>query len=192
MNKSVKFVYCDIGGVLFDESGTDQLATDYGIDLDKFRVARANYLDDDQMLSSIMQDISGHVNIENYNEYWTQNSKPYLIGQKMLTKIADHYPIGLLTNNMKDSLSYYVNYGHVPDLQYDVVIQSSELGVKKPDREIYEIAEREARESGENILFIDDRQINLEGAQKLNWQVMWFDRLNQDEYSKKILKYLKI
>lgn len=47
---------------------------------------------------------------------------------------------------------------------FDQQFLSFELGVVKPDREIYEAVLQETGISGESILFLDDNAINVEGA----------------------------
>mgnify|MGYP001256771008 CR=1 FL=1 len=115
MNQNIKFVYCDIGGVLFDESGSKHFLKEYSLDNEKFRQARNKYLTPslrgeltaDKTLILTLKSLNLESNIADYNDYWTKNSKPIPEAQEMLTKIATHYPVGLLTNNMKDSLPYY-------------------------------------------------------------------------------------
>ena len=58
----------------------------------------------------------------------------------------------------------------------DYLFFSCEMGVRKPERQYYEMIQQSIlkADSGisksSQILFIDDRQINLEGARALSWQ----------------------
>lgn len=52
---------------------------------------------------------------------------------------------------------------------------SSEVGVAKPSQEIFRIAEREIEKSfgphkRDDVVFFDDRPVNIEGAQAFGWQ----------------------
>jgi epoxide hydrolase-like predicted phosphatase len=49
---------------------------------------------------------------------------------------------------------------------------SYEQGVLKPERKIYEIAERITQTRGAEILFLDDKPENVDGANKLGWQTI--------------------
>lgn len=88
---------------------------------------------------------------------------------------AGHYRIGLLTNTMPGFVSAMRREGLIPDVPYDVIVDSSEIGALKPEARIYEVAEERAGCPSEEILFIDDSRINLMAASKFGWHVMRFD-----------------
>lgn len=198
MNTSVKFVYCDIGGVLFDESGTNSLLKEFGIDPKLFRRARAKYLKAsltgeitaNELLQSTLHDIGLATDIKDYNDYWASHSKPYSRGQRTLSIISKHYSVGLITNNMKGSLPYYKKYGLYPDLNYRQIVESSKLGFKKPDKRIYDYAEKKVGIKSGAIFLVDDRQGNLDATRKVGWQTILFDKENQEASSEQILNYL--
>ena len=55
------------------------------------------------------------------------------------------------------------------------LVFSSEVGVAKPSQEIFRIAEREIEKAfgphkREDVVFFDDRPVNIEGAQAFGWQ----------------------
>ena len=58
----------------------------------------------------------------------------------------------------------------IAQVDYDVKILSYEVGAMKPDPRIYEAAEQSARTPAGNILFIDDKQENIDAARKRGWQ----------------------
>ncbi len=63
----------------------------------------------------------------------------------------------------------------VPNINYDAIVSSYEVGYRKPEKEIYEIAEEKAKVSPDNILFIDDMPEFVQGAKRQGWQTKWFD-----------------
>lgn len=63
----------------------------------------------------------------------------------------------------------------MPNLKYDAIIDSSEVGAIKPESKVYEIAQERAGVPSEEILIIDDSRVNLMSAEKLGWHVLWFD-----------------
>jgi 2-haloacid dehalogenase len=57
---------------------------------------------------------------------------------------------------------------------FDTIIISGEEGTAKPDERIYQILlERTGRKPGD-CLFIDDTRVNIEAAQKLGFQTIWY------------------
>jgi FMN phosphatase YigB (HAD superfamily) len=69
----------------------------------------------------------------------------------------------------------------VPNINYDVIVDSSQIGTIKPEPEIYQYAQQEAKVNSNEILLIDDSRPNLMAAEKLGWHVLWFDDYRPDE-----------
>ncbi len=65
--------------------------------------------------------------------------------------------------------------------KYDYAFLSFELGMKKPNIEIYEKVQSIASFKSEDILFIDDRTNNIETAYKLGWNVFQATGLELDK-----------
>ena len=53
--------------------------------------------------------------------------------------------------------------------KYDYVFLSFELGLKKPERPIYEEVQKRVPFKPQDILFIDDRENNIETAKEMGW-----------------------
>ena len=84
------------------------------------------------------------------------------------------YRVGCCTNNWKDTVKKQLELH--PDFSlFEFIVDSAEVGVKKPDERIYRIVEEKAGESGHNIYFIDDLRENCEAAENLGWQTFLFD-----------------
>jgi putative hydrolase of the HAD superfamily len=86
---------------------------------------------------------------------------------EMVALVADltgsGVPLGLLTNNAKEARSWW-NSGVLPIASFTAVVDSSEVGLRKPDPRIFALtAERMSRRTGE-LLYFDDMAENVEGA----------------------------
>jgi len=55
---------------------------------------------------------------------------------------------------------------------FDGYILSYEIGAMKPDAKIYEALERMAGKRGAEVLYLDDRQENVDGGAARGWQVI--------------------
>ena len=92
---------------------------------------------------------------------------------------AAGYRTGLITNNVREFTSAWRAQFPVDEL-FEVVVDSSECGCRKPSPKIYELAlERLGVAAGEAV-FLDDFQVNVEGARRVgmhailvgpDWQV---------------------
>ena len=67
--------------------------------------------------------------------------------------------------------------GVVPRIKYQSIIKSSDVEVTKPHPEIYEVATRKSGFKPHEILFIDDKRMNVKGARQFGWQAEWFNEL---------------
>jgi putative hydrolase of the HAD superfamily len=88
------------------------------------------------------------------------------------------FRIGLLSNmpaDFRDYLPVGVNWLPVCDHR----TLSCELKITKPDIGIYEHCLRGLRVSPDNALFIDDREVNIEAAEKLGIQCVHFRTTEQ-------------
>jgi putative hydrolase of the HAD superfamily len=89
-----------------------------------------------------------------------------------LRRIRDHgLPLGLLTNNFVTGPGSGTTHVR-PDIAealalFDVVIESSREGVRKPDPAAYELALERLGASAEHVVFLDDLGVNLKPARAM-------------------------
>jgi len=77
------------------------------------------------------------------------------------------YGTGIITNNIKEFSQGWRSLLPVEEL-FDWVVDSSEVGMRKPRPEIYQLAlERSGLSSGSEALFVDDFLPNVETAREL-------------------------
>ncbi len=71
--------------------------------------------------------------------------------------------LAVLTNNAREARSWWES-GVLPLELFDLVLDSSELGLRKPDREVYYTALVRLGLTGREVVFVDDFQVNVDGA----------------------------
>ena len=84
--------------------------------------------------------------------------------------LKDKCYIGILSNLTvfdKERLDKQVDLS-----KYDYVFLSFEMNCKKPSREIYEKVNEKVPFTPKNILFIDDRQNNIDMAKEMGWNTL--------------------
>ncbi len=92
-------------------------------------------------------------------------------------KIKPHYKIGIISNAWRELPTALDEWGILEI--FDVVVGSGDVGILKPDPQIYQIAlERLAAEPSEAV-FIDDFIENVQGARRLGIHAIHFQNRDQ-------------
>ncbi|MFD4660997.1 HAD family hydrolase [Kitasatospora sp. NPDC058444] len=86
--------------------------------------------------------------------------------------------VGVLSNNVTEWGPYWKAI-IAPVGEVDVLIDSSEVGHRKPDPEIFEIAAKTADVAPAECLLIDDVEENLAAARAQGWQTVLFQEDEQ-------------
>ena len=189
----IKFVYFDVGGVVIrDFSGTnkwEELKTGMGIKpeqasafndiFDKYEpdvcVGR-----DVETLVPMLRDRLGLKLPDDYSfltEFVSRFERNESIWP-IVHKFKDKYKIGLLTNMYPNMLDAIYKAGLMPDVTWDVVIDSSIEKVRKPQAEIFQLAQDKSGFKGEEILFIDNSAKHVEAAKQFGWKGIVYDPTN--------------
>jgi epoxide hydrolase-like predicted phosphatase len=95
----------------------------------------------------------------------------YSVNGEVVERIArlrtDGYAVGLLTNSFKEFrpiLESHVDFG-----VFDVVVDSSQVGCRKPEPQIYDITAERMGVPGERLVYLDDFAANVDGARRAGW-----------------------
>jgi FMN phosphatase YigB (HAD superfamily)/DNA-binding XRE family transcriptional regulator len=183
------FIFFDVNDCLvhYYQRGFTRLAADLGISYDTLEMCFWRYNDEVCRGNISMSDFNAklahefHVPEVDWTKYYIDAVEPVQQMQDVLKWASENYKVGLLTNIMPGLVSAMKRQGILPDIAYDAIIDSSEVGAIKPEARIFEIAQAQAGVPAEEILFIDDDRANVMAAQKAGWQVMLFDDALPDE-----------
>ncbi len=91
------------------------------------------------------------------------------VNKKLLDFILENkgkYVFGIISNNYKEAEEVVLNKYKIPKF-YDIFVSSYDLGILKPNKEIYELALKKINLPANQCLFIDDSGENVEGAEKV-------------------------
>jgi putative hydrolase of the HAD superfamily len=83
------------------------------------------------------------------------------------------YKIGLLSNTGKDTLDELFGEKERDELFDDVLI-SSDVGMIKPSRDIFELSLERLGIAASEAVFIDDRPVNTDGAERVGMKTILF------------------
>ena len=87
-------------------------------------------------------------------------------------------PIFILSNFPGDQFDIYASKNKFVN-EFDDMIISGKVGLKKPDAKIYELAIKKFICDPKTTLFIDDRPENTESAKKIGFQTITLDKPNK-------------
>jgi len=196
----VRFVYFDVNGCLvrFYHRAFAQIAKDYGVAPDSVEMAFLHYNSEACTGILSMQDFNeaiakrlGITTIDWPKYYLSSVESMPGIGE-VVKWASENYGVGLLTNIMPGLLTKLRQEKIVPDLDYDVVIDSSQCGLIKPDPAIFELASSKAGFTPQQILLVDDTRENVATAETLGWHVLWFDYAQPEESVEQIKMALEM
>lgn len=185
----VSFVYFDVNGCLvrYYERAFSRIAQDYGIAADIVETAFWHYNDaicrgtmSTNDFNRALAERLGVTAID-WQQYYLSTAEPVSEMHELAGWAIQHYKVGLLTNIMPGLVSAMRTSSQLPNIPYDAIVDSSEVGFTKPDARIYEIATERSGASASEILLVDDTRSNLSAAEKLGWHVMLFDYSRPEE-----------
>ena len=90
-----------------------------------------------------------------------------------IRRLKTHYTIGLLSNTWYPSGEALLRSYNLTDA-FDVWVTSAEIGVMKPDYQIYQVALERTASQPQETIFVDDFAHNIEAAQALGLQTVHY------------------
>ena len=200
----IKFVYFDVGGVvILDFSKTDKFSrakklwgikdsqdTEFNKFFSSYEIKICTDLDIDNLVPVINKQFNTNLppDYSLLNDF-INNFEVNPSIWPVISEISLNNPVGLLTDMYPRMFLGIKNRGLVPDINWQVIVDSSIVKLKKPDPKIYQLAQDKCGFKGKEILFIDNNQNNLDGAMDLSWQTFFYDSANPKESSQKLSEY---
>ncbi|MCC6848055.1 MAG: HAD family phosphatase [Deltaproteobacteria bacterium] len=102
----------------------------------------------------------------------TQRLRPEIVAAA--ARIRTRMPTALLTNNIPEWRGTWRSLLDVERL-FDVVVDSCDVGMRKPEPAIYELTRERLGLPHASIFFVDDLGVNLKAARALGWQTLRYD-----------------
>lgn len=201
----MKFIYFDVGGVLNKDFSAshkwDLLTNEWNISKSvKEKVGDLFNMFEKE--ACVGRDVDDFLLIMN-KKFGTKFPKNYSLNEnfvnlfyknegiiKIINQIKSKYKLGLLTNMYPKMLDLIRNKNLIPNIDWRVIIDSSVEKCRKPEMEIYKIAQEKAGVKANEILFIDNKKENLENPKKLGWQTYWFNSSSYEQSNKELERFL--
>ena len=185
--RGVTFVYFDIGGVLLNFWGSiESLANVLNApmqDVYDFWEPLDDALNRGTLTAGeFWQQLKAHFRYQGQDidvvHLWVTGFHAIKESHAFVRKLSRTRKIGILSNAMPGAVTKARKLGHIPRARFAAVIESHAYGITKPDPEIFALAQKQAGVAAGEILFIDDREINLKQAHKSGFHTYLFDPEN--------------
>jgi len=177
MENNIKAVVFDWGGVLMEEP-TERilayLAKKFDVDLESLRKRLEPHLDrmqsGDGVEDRVWRMIGRKLNYEvsELKAIWLEALEktylPYPEVIDLVKKLRGDYKTGLLSNLEDAGVKVIKKQGL--EKNFDEIVYSCKVGFIKPDEKIYQIMLKKLGVKAEETVFIDDKEINIDGAKK--------------------------
>ncbi len=202
-NNNIKIVLWDYGGVLTESpiKNFQKFETDNNYTLNaiikinsnnKYENAWAKLEKDEisiEEFSTLFRQEAKKFGIENVNTYKLLKCLEVKLNIKMielLQHISKFYTCVCLTNNFKKmGASKFESIKN----NFSLIFESSKIGMRKPEKQIYTHVLKILKVSAEEVLFIDDLGINLKPARELGFHTYKFtDTSKTISYIKNMLQ----
>lgn len=193
-NNGITTVYFDVNGVLvhFFQRAFTHIAADTGASPDTIEATFWHYNDaicKGQMMvaefNAVLAERAG-VKVIDWAAYYMQNIEPIAEMHDCLKWAAEHYKVGLMTNSMPQFVQQLIQQNMLPNISYDFIIDSAEVGYIKPEKPIFMAAQETSGCSPDQLLLIDDSRSNIMAAERLGWHVVWFDDYRPEEGANRV------
>ncbi|MBI4009409.1 HAD-IA family hydrolase [Candidatus Roizmanbacteria bacterium] len=201
----ISFVYFDLGGVVtLDFNETDkwqELKRELGIPSEKYKefdVFFQHYegevcvgRDVESLIPLIKKKFKVKVTegysllIDGFIKRFEKNKSIWPV----IDEIRKHCEVGLLTNQYPHMFESLKKRRIIPDVAWDVIVDSSMVGLKKPDLAIFKLAEKEAGVSGSKILFIENSKSHIVATEAFGWRTFWYHSSNPERSSFKLKEF---
>jgi len=183
---AIRAVVSDFGGVLTtplagsfqafaDQSGIDLAAVGQALvtvaeragahplhELECGRMTEAAFLQ--AVEETLREQIGDEVTLADFTEILWAGLLPNPPMIELMAQLRrEGYRMALLTNNVREWQSRWRAMAPIDDI-FELVVDSAFVGIRKPDRAIYELTATRLGVGAAECLFIDDNEDNCEGA----------------------------
>ncbi len=190
----VRFVFFDVNGVMirFFHRAFAKIAEATNVPADIIETAFWHYNDaacsgelSVAEFDRLFADKVGVKHID-WESYYFENIESITDMHDVAKWASEHYRIGLLTNIMPGFLDRLIKEGFVPNLDYEVIGDSSVVGAVKPQSRIFEYGQAAVNLPPNEILLVDDSRGVVTAAGHAGWRVLWFDDYSPIEGAERV------
>ena len=188
----ISAIFWDVGGVLlsnaWDRVERTQALAKFGLDQDEFHDRHEMVVSSfergkltlDEYLDRVIFYRTRPFSKEQFKNYMFSLSKPKqdILDMAAVLSRSNRYLMGTINNESKEINSYRIETFHLRQI-FSIFVSSCFVGLRKPEPDIYRVALEVTQKSADQCCFIDDRGINLEGAERLGIHTIRLENAKQ-------------
>jgi putative hydrolase of the HAD superfamily len=141
-------------------------------ELETGRMSEADFLG--ELAAELAEREGRPIEMRGFGERYFEHLHPNepMIGY-MRTLRARGHRMAICTNNVREWEALWRAKLPVDEI-FDLVVDSAWVGVRKPDREIYDLTLERLGVPAERALLLDDIEVNCDAARELGMRAVWF------------------
>ena len=141
-------------------------------ELETGRIDEAAFLS--ELGAQLTADLGRSVELHGFGETYLEHLEPNQRLISYMRELRDRgYRMAICTNNIREWEQLWRAKLPVDEI-FEVVVDSSAVGARKPERRIYDITLDQLGVPAEAAVFVDDLEINCDAAQELGMKTVWF------------------
>ena len=146
-------------------------------ELETGRMTEADFLR--KLAEELRKQLGRPVELHGFGEQYFEHLHP---NEQMIEYVRElssrGYKLAICTNNVREWEQLWRAKLPVDEL-FDVVVDSAFVGVRKPERQIYELTLERLGVAAEAAVMIDDIELNCDAARAMGMQAIWFRSTDQ-------------
>jgi HAD superfamily hydrolase (TIGR01509 family) len=195
----IKTIIFDNHGVLCHndtEGGFDSLSRVLGKDVSSFKnifwdiesMTFKGEVSPNEQFMKFAKEIKTNVSPKDIQKITYSGYTPRPGMNDLVKQLGKKYEISILTNFNKDFWELNKKWGYEELFEKEKIFVSSEIGAKKPEKEIYLFVLNALGRKPEEVIFIDDQEKNVVGAQRVGINGILFK--SREQLEKELSKYV--
>ncbi|MCB2197000.1 MAG: HAD family phosphatase [Bacteroidetes bacterium] len=199
-SKYIKNIILDLGVVIIniDSDRTVQAMKNLGFEnfeksytlfkqVDLFDKLEKGQITPDEFRSKLREQLPNHVSDENIDRAWSAMLLDFPKSRiDFIQELGKKYTLYLLSNTNEIHYRQYIRdfkqtFGFEFNSLFKKTYYSHQVGMRKPEPEIYEYLIRDSGINPQESLFVDDLQVNLQEAEKTGIQTQWINPENGND-----------
>lgn len=181
----IKFIYFDVGSVIIDnDAAMASVAKMHNVPQEEIlAIVEANWkagcrgtLSNKDYFALFTNKFGITHPSSDMTDFWSDHQTFYQETHDFIYELVKDYRLGILSNAETGILQRLLDKKKIPNVNWEVIVESAKHGTIKPELKIYEIAESLIKDvSPHEIFFIDDHIEMVEAAKKRGWHGAVFD-----------------
>lgn len=197
----IKVIIFDLGGVLFT-NGTKQfiemVSQGYGVEKEKIKevmdgelgsLYREAKITRDEFWQKVIAALGIQANSDELEKAWIHGYELIEGTKDLVQELAKKYKVYFLSDNVKERIDYISKRYNFLDW-FEGGVFSHEVGIRKPNPQIYKLVLEKAQVNADEAVFIDDKPSLLIPAKEIGMLTFAFEspeKLREDMNENNIL-----